>query len=169
MFAAHHVARAWHVFKRVAVGCYDDGLIHAGNLAYMSLLAIFPFFLTGAAAFTLVGEPGEQAAAVRAVLAALPAGSDAAGVALRPVREALSAAGRGHDTVVVDLPRSGDLVVETLARCALVAVVGVKRRAWHKGHAFVDGQFGEGIAIVHFAACTREAGPHKQATLRLHE
>lgn len=41
------------------------------------------------------------------------------------VREALSAAGRGHDTVVVDLPRSGDLVVETLARCALVAVVVV--------------------------------------------
>ncbi len=72
MFAAHHVARAWHVFKRVAVGCYDDGLIHAGNLAYMSLLAIFPFFLTGAAAFTLVGEVDEQAAAVRAVLAALP-------------------------------------------------------------------------------------------------
>lgn len=42
------------------------------------------------------------------------------------VREALSAAGRGHDTVVVDLPRSGEpLVAETVARCALVLVVVV--------------------------------------------
>ena len=39
------------------------------------------------------------------------------------VREALSAARRGHDTVVVDLPRSGELVAETVARCSLVAVV----------------------------------------------
>lgn len=72
MIAARHITRAWQVAKQVAVGCYEDGLIHAGNLAYMSVLAIFPFFLTGAAAFTLVGEPGEQAAAVRAVLAAMP-------------------------------------------------------------------------------------------------
>jgi Flp pilus assembly CpaE family ATPase len=42
------------------------------------------------------------------------------------VREALSAARRGHDTVVVDLPRSSDaLVGETVARCALVVVVVV--------------------------------------------
>ena len=76
MIAARQVtrrlARAGHIFRQVVVGCYDDGMMHAGNLAYMSLLAIFPFFLTGAAAFTLVGEPGEQAAAVRAVLAAMP-------------------------------------------------------------------------------------------------
>lgn len=66
------LARAWVVLKRVLMGCYNDGLIHAGNLAYMSLLAIFPFFLTGAAIFALVGEIDEQAAAVVAVLAALP-------------------------------------------------------------------------------------------------
>ena len=40
------------------------------------------------------------------------------------VREALSAARRGHDLVVIDLPRSSDaLMTETLARCALVAVI----------------------------------------------
>jgi secretion/DNA translocation related CpaE-like protein len=40
------------------------------------------------------------------------------------VREALSAGRRGHDVVVVDLPRSsGPLVVDTVARCALVVVV----------------------------------------------
>jgi secretion/DNA translocation related CpaE-like protein len=41
------------------------------------------------------------------------------------VREALSAARRGHDTVVVDLPRHGDLVPETLARATLTVVVVV--------------------------------------------
>jgi secretion/DNA translocation related CpaE-like protein len=41
------------------------------------------------------------------------------------VREALSAGRRGHDLVVVDLPRSGELVAETVARCALVALVVV--------------------------------------------
>ena len=66
------LARIWVIIKRVALGCFNDGLIHAGNLAYMSLLAIFPFFLTGAAAFSLIGEVEEQAAAVGAVLAALP-------------------------------------------------------------------------------------------------
>ena len=66
------LARILIVIKRVAFGCFNDGLIHAGNLAYMSLLAIFPFFLTGAAAFSLIGELEEQTAAVGAVLAALP-------------------------------------------------------------------------------------------------
>lgn len=64
--------RAWQVFKRVVIGCYNDGLIHAGNLAYMSMFAIFPFFITGAAAFSLIGEESERAAVVGAVLAALP-------------------------------------------------------------------------------------------------
>ncbi|WP_244931071.1 septum site-determining protein Ssd [Nocardioides sp. W7] len=40
------------------------------------------------------------------------------------VREALSAAQRGHDTVVVDLPRSGDPIVDEIAaRCDLVLVL----------------------------------------------
>lgn len=40
------------------------------------------------------------------------------------VREALSAAQRGHDVVVVDLPRAGDTVVdEVVARCDLVLVL----------------------------------------------
>jgi secretion/DNA translocation related CpaE-like protein len=41
------------------------------------------------------------------------------------LREALSAGRRGHETVVVDLPRSGDLVAETVTRCALVLMVVV--------------------------------------------
>ncbi|MGZ5398915.1 MAG: septum site-determining protein Ssd [Nocardioides sp.] len=42
------------------------------------------------------------------------------------VREVLSAAQRGHETVVVDLPRSGDGVIEeVVARCDLVLVVAL--------------------------------------------
>ncbi|RPF71351.1 YihY/virulence factor BrkB family protein [Aurantiacibacter spongiae] len=64
--------RAWDILKRVAAGCFNDGLIHAGNLAYMSVLAIFPFFITGAAIFSVIGEEGERAATINAILTALP-------------------------------------------------------------------------------------------------
>ena len=49
-------SRAFEVVKRVLVGTYNDGFIHAGNLAYMAVLAIFPFFITGAAIFSFIGE-----------------------------------------------------------------------------------------------------------------
>ena len=64
--------RPARVAGRVLVGTYNDGFIHAGNLAYMAMLAIFPFFITGAALFSLIGEEGERAATVNAVLFALP-------------------------------------------------------------------------------------------------
>ena len=64
--------RFFQVVKRVAVGCFNDGFIHAGNLAYMSLLAIFPFFITAAAIFSAIGEEADRAATINAILAALP-------------------------------------------------------------------------------------------------
>ena len=64
--------RIYEVTSRVIVGAWNDGFIHAGNLAYMTILAIFPFFVTGAALFSLFGEAGEQNAAINAVLRALP-------------------------------------------------------------------------------------------------
>ncbi|WP_313792118.1 YihY/virulence factor BrkB family protein [Novosphingobium cyanobacteriorum] len=64
--------RFFQVTKRVAVGVFNDGTIHAGNFAYMVLIALFPFFITGAALFSLVGEAGQRAAAVNTVLLALP-------------------------------------------------------------------------------------------------
>ncbi len=64
--------RAWEIAKRVLIGAYNDGFIHAGNLAYMAILAIFPFFILGAAIFSIIGEEGERAATINAVLYALP-------------------------------------------------------------------------------------------------
>ncbi|WP_247713354.1 YihY/virulence factor BrkB family protein [Qipengyuania polymorpha] len=64
--------RAWEVAKRTLVGTYNDGFIHAGNLAYLAMLAIFPFFILGAAIFSAIGEESERAATINAVLFALP-------------------------------------------------------------------------------------------------
>ena len=64
--------RFFATLKRVVVGTFNDGFVHAGNLAYMSMLALFPFFILGAAIFNLVGEDGQRAASVDAVLYALP-------------------------------------------------------------------------------------------------
>jgi membrane protein len=64
--------RVFEVAKRAAIGTWNDGFIHAGNLAYMAVLAIFPFFITGAAIFSLIGEEADRAASINAVLTALP-------------------------------------------------------------------------------------------------
>ncbi|AOL22054.1 membrane protein, BrkB family [Erythrobacter litoralis] len=64
--------RAFEVFKRTMVGTYQDGFIHAGNLAYLSMLAIFPFFIIGAAVFQLVGGAERTSQMIAAVLVTLP-------------------------------------------------------------------------------------------------
>lgn len=64
--------RAFEVAKRALIGTFNDGFIHAGNLAYMAVLAIFPFFITGAAIFSLFGEEADRAASINAVLSAFP-------------------------------------------------------------------------------------------------
>ena len=76
----HHVGpegRFWQshgfrVIARVWAGAYNDGFIHAGNLAYMAILALFPFFITVGAVLSLVGEQAQREASVHAFLAALP-------------------------------------------------------------------------------------------------
>lgn len=60
------------VGRRVWTGVINDGTIHAGNFAYMVLIALFPFFITGAALFSLVGEAPDRAAAINTVVTALP-------------------------------------------------------------------------------------------------
>jgi len=60
------------VITRVWTGVINDGFIHAGNFAYMMLIALFPFCIVGAATFSLLGEPGQRAAAVNAILLELP-------------------------------------------------------------------------------------------------
>src|SRR5919106_1866697 len=60
------------VAKRVGIGISDDGFIHAGNLAYLSLLAIFPFLILAAAVARLLGLTEDTAIAVATILGRLP-------------------------------------------------------------------------------------------------
>jgi len=65
-------ARTVAILRRVWTGVYHDGFIHAGNLAYMSLLALFPFFIVTAAIFSVLGEQSFKAETIDAVLVAVP-------------------------------------------------------------------------------------------------
>jgi membrane protein len=79
----------WEVVKRVAVGVYNDGFIHAGNLAYLGLLALFPFFIFAAALAKLLGQSESGRRTVATVLAQLP--PNVAEVLRAPIVEVLSA------------------------------------------------------------------------------
>jgi membrane protein len=79
----------WEVVKRVAVGVYNDGFIHAGNLAYLSILALFPFFILAAAVAHLLGQSQDAQLTVFNVLRRLP--PDVAATLRGPVREVLNA------------------------------------------------------------------------------
>ena len=64
--------RVYEIIRRTVSGSWNDGSIHAGNLAYLSMLSIFPFFILGAALFSAIGEETERLALVQALLSALP-------------------------------------------------------------------------------------------------
>lgn len=80
---------AREVLKRVVVGVYNDGFVHAGNLAYLSLLTLFPFFIVAAAVARLFGQTGEGLHAVEAFLRTVPPG--VAEVLQRPITDVLTA------------------------------------------------------------------------------
>lgn len=79
----------FEVLKRVAVGVYNDGFIHAGNLAYLSLLTVFPFFIVAVAIAKIFGRTQDGMAAVSAFLQTVPPG--VAEVLRDPIVEALTA------------------------------------------------------------------------------
>lgn len=64
--------RIYEVVRRTTVGTWQDGFIHAGNLAYLAMLALVPFFILGAALFTLFGGEDLADSMVRAVMSGLP-------------------------------------------------------------------------------------------------
>jgi membrane protein len=79
----------WEITKRVAVGVYNDGFIHAGNLAYLSVLALFPFFILAAAVAHLLGQSQDAQLTVLNVLRRLP--PNVADTLRGPIQEVLNA------------------------------------------------------------------------------
>jgi membrane protein len=62
----------WEIVKRIAIGVYSDGFIHAGNLAYLALLTLFPFFIVMAAIAQAFGRSEDGLLAVNSFLRTLP-------------------------------------------------------------------------------------------------
>jgi membrane protein len=82
-------SRAWIVFKRVAIGVYTDGFIHAGNLAYLAILSIFPFIIVAAAVAQLVGQSEGGMQTMQAVLETMP--PNVAQVLEQPIQDVIQA------------------------------------------------------------------------------
>ncbi|PSJ37750.1 YihY/virulence factor BrkB family protein [Allosphingosinicella deserti] len=79
----------FEVMKRVGLGVYTDGFIHAGNLAYLSLMTVFPFVIVAAAAARLFGQTEGGLQAVQALLQTMP--PDVADVLRKPISDVLAA------------------------------------------------------------------------------
>ena len=63
---------ALQIARRVVIGVSNDGVLHAGNFAYLTLLTVFPFFILMAAATQMIGRPDKNLALVHSTLATLP-------------------------------------------------------------------------------------------------
>lgn len=79
----------FEVLKRVAIGVYSDGFIHAGNLAFLALLALFPFVIVAAAVARLFGQSEGGMDAVIALMQTMPPG--VADVLSKPIADVLAA------------------------------------------------------------------------------
>jgi membrane protein len=85
----HWWTRLLRVSWRVAVGVYSDGFIHAGNLAYLTLMTLFPFFIVTAALARLAGRSGDGMHLVHSFLDTLP--PSVAALLVRPISDVLAA------------------------------------------------------------------------------
>ncbi|WP_294196009.1 YihY/virulence factor BrkB family protein [uncultured Sphingomonas sp.] len=65
-------AYAGEVLKRAAIGVWTDGFIHAGNLAYLALMTVFPFFIVAAAVASVFGQSDEVQHGLASFLSVLP-------------------------------------------------------------------------------------------------
>jgi membrane protein len=65
-------ARPVEIGRRVVIGVFKDGFIHAGNLAYLTLLTLFPFFIVTAALASGLGRGADSLQAVESFLRTLP-------------------------------------------------------------------------------------------------
>ena len=80
--------RALKVLKRAATGVYTVGFMHAGNLAYLALMTVFPFFIVVAAVLSVLGENDRIQMAVTSFLLVLP--PDVSDLLRTPIHDVLT-------------------------------------------------------------------------------
>ena len=77
------------VAKRVGVGVYSDGFIHAGNFAYLSLVSLFAFCVVAAAIAGAFGQTESGLALIDAFFKTVP--PSVAGALQGPIQSAMTA------------------------------------------------------------------------------
>ena len=77
------------VLGRAFEGVWNDGFIHAGNLAFLTLLTVFPFFIVVAAVAQAFGRDAATIEALRQFLAQMP--RDVADLLEKPISDVLQA------------------------------------------------------------------------------
>ena len=82
-------SHAFAIVKRVALGVYSDGFIHAGNLAYLALLTLFPFFIILAALAQFFGHGPDTVRAIDSFLRTVPPA--VADLVRKPITDVLAA------------------------------------------------------------------------------
>ena len=87
-FCRRKFERGITIFNRVAAHTWEDGFIHAGNLAYLSLLTLFPFFIIVAAIAGSLGQSEDALLAINNFLVTLP--RDVAELIAKPIRDVLT-------------------------------------------------------------------------------
>jgi len=80
---------AFEVLKRAALGVYTNGFMYAGNLAYLALMTVFPFFIVAAAVLSILGQSSETQRAVASFLQVLP--PNVSDILRKPIADVISA------------------------------------------------------------------------------
>ncbi|MFW2851704.1 YihY/virulence factor BrkB family protein [Sphingomonas sp. TX0543] len=80
---------AFEVVKRTVIGVYTVGFMHAGNLAYLALMTLFPFFIVTAAVLSVFGGDDRIQLAVASFLHVLP--PDVSDLLRKPIHDVLTA------------------------------------------------------------------------------
>jgi membrane protein len=152
----HHLApydQAKEVVRRVATGVYSEGFIHAGNFAYLSLVALFAFCIVAAAIAGAAGQTASGLALIEAFFATVPKG---AADALRGPVEAAMHARSGPllwFSAAVSLWTAASLI-ETI-RDVLHRAYGTERERWfweYRLGSFVVIILAVALAMVAFSA-----------------
>lgn len=67
--------RVFEIVRRVVVGVYSDGFIHAGNFAYLAMVALFAFCIVAAAIAGALGQAQGGAELIEAFFRTVPPGA----------------------------------------------------------------------------------------------
>ncbi len=89
LLARISATRPFRVVARAVQGTWNDGFMLAGNLAYLSLLTLFPFFIVVATVAGALGRTDDGLHAISAFLRTVPA--DVGTLIAKPIKEVIAA------------------------------------------------------------------------------